>query len=167
MQQEIITVLLAMSPTLEAHGAIATAIGLFHFSATKAFLLSTLGTSLLIVPLLLFWHFLAEFFMQRIYFVNRFLTWLFSYTKARHTHHFAAFGESDVEGSKADFWKAFALYVFVAIPGPFTGVWAGTVAAFVFGIPFWYSVVALFLGAISVALIDALIITGFFKIIFG
>src|SRR3989344_9614544 len=101
-----------MAPTLEAHGALATAIGLFKFSPFKAFLLSTLGTFLLIVPLLFFWHFLAEFFMKHFYFVNRFLTRLFSYTKTRHTHHFAAFGETEKNPSaKINFWKAFALYV--------------------------------------------------------
>ena len=62
--------------------------------------------------------------------------------------------------------EAIALYVFVAVPGPLTGVWGGTVAAFVFGIPFWHACIALILGAISVALIDTLIISGFFQFIF-
>jgi len=158
--------LLAMSPTLEAHGAIAAGIGHFKFSLLKSFLLSAAGTSIIIIPLLLFWHFLADFFMRHFYFINRFLNWVFAYTKARHDEHFASFGGSERGRTKADFWKAFALYVFVAIPGPFTGVWAGSVAAYVFGIPFWYSVLALFLGAISVAGIDVLVIGGFFKIIF-
>ena len=167
MKEELITILLAMSPTFEAHGAIAVAIGVFKFSAVKAFLLSVAGSLFLIGPLLVFWHYLADFFMRRFYFINRFLTWLFAYTRAKHIHHFETFGQSEENPQKkTTLWKAIALYVFVAVPGPFTGVWAGTVAAFVFGIPFRYSVVSIALGAISVALIDALVITGFFRLIF-
>ena len=165
MKQEIITILLAMAPTLEAHGALATAIGIFKFSPLKAYLLSTLGSLVIVVPLLFFWHYLTQFLMRHVYFLNRFFTWLFSYTKRKHTHHFEAFGESDVREQKT-FWKTLALYIFVAIPGPFTGVWAGTVAAFVFGIPFWQAALSIALGALTVGLIDLLVITGFIKLIF-
>ncbi|HEY4475781.1 MAG TPA: small multi-drug export protein [Candidatus Paceibacterota bacterium] len=166
MKQEIITIILAMTPTVEAHGAIALAIGAFKFSPLKAFLLSVLGTSLIIAPLLIFWHKLVDFFMTRSYHLNRFFTWLFRYTRERHTHHFRTFGESEtIAPSRLAFWKAVGLYVFVAIPGPLTGIWAGTVAAFVFGIPIFYSVLALFLGALTVAGIDVLVLSGFFSLI--
>lgn len=166
MKEEIVTILLAMTPTLEAHGALTVAIGLFKFGAVKAFLLTTLGTLIIIVPVTAFWHYLSEFLMHRIYLVNRFLTWVFSYTRRRHTHHFQMFGQTETEPARIAFWKLVALYLFVAIPGPFTGVWGGTVAAFVFGIPFWRGVGVIALGAVSVALIDVLIISGFFSLIF-
>lgn len=165
MPQILTTILLAMSPTLEAHGAIAVALGLFKFSPLKAYLLTLLGTSAVVFPLLFLWHKVTDALMAKFYIVNRFLTWLFTYTKRKHTHHFQMFGELDDGTRRSAFWKAFALYVFVAVPGPFTGVWAGTVAAFVFGIPFWYAVAALIAGAATVAAIDLAIITGFFTLI--
>ena len=151
-----------MAPTLEAHGAIATAVGLFKFSVLKAFLLASAGTILISPLLLIFWHAAAEFLMRKIYFVNRFLNWLFAYTRRRHADRFENIDPSE---RRAHLMKAFALYVFVAIPGPLTGVWAGSVAAYVFGIPFWHSFFALVMGAVSVALIDAFAIGGFFSLI--
>ncbi len=165
MPEAITVVLIAMSPTLEAHGALGVALGLFKFSPVKAFLLTIFGSVITVVPLLVLWHKIAEVLMERFYLMNRFLTWLFAYTKRRHTHHFRMFGELDDGSRRAAFWKAAALYVFVAVPGPFTGVWTGTVAAFVFGIPFWYSVAALISGAATVAAIDLAILTGFLNLV--
>jgi len=167
---ELIIIGIAMTPTLEAHAAIATAIGFYKFSLLKSFLLASIGTVFITPPLLIFWNYIAHFFMRNFYIVNRFFTWLFIYTQKKHAHHFEksvrkATSET-TNTQKIDFWKAFALYVFVAIPGPLTGVWAGTVAAFVFGVPFWYAVTSIVFGAMTVALIDALIIGGFFQIFF-
>ncbi|MEK7554618.1 MAG: small multi-drug export protein [Patescibacteria group bacterium] len=165
MREAITTILLAMSPTLEAHGAIVAASGLFKFSPVKTYVLTLLGSGGIVIPLLILWHKIAETLMARFYLVNRFLTWLFSYTKRKHIHHFAMFGELDESSRRAALWKSVALYIFVAIPGPFTGVWAGSVAAFVFGIPFWHAAVALILGAATVAAIDLAVLAGFLKLI--
>lgn len=169
MKQEFLTIFLAMSPTLEAHGALAVALGLFQFSPLKAYSLTVLGSLLVTVPLLVFWHTLTDFLMAKVYVANRFLTWLFSYTKRRHTHHFSMFGEieSDPASRRAVLLKSITLYLFVAFPGPFTGVWAGTVAAFVFGIPFIHSVAAIAAGALTVAAIDLAVLSGFFRLIAG
>jgi uncharacterized membrane protein len=161
MWHELFTILLAMTPTIEAHGAIATGIAFFKFSPLKAFALSIIGTLAVIPVIIFFLHKVSHLLMQRIYIVNRFLTWLFSYTQRRHAEHFSG-GEATEGGEsvKSRFWKAFALFVFVAFPGPLTGVWGGALAAFVFGIAFWDSVIALALGAISVAALDTAIIAG-------
>lgn len=163
MKQELLTILIAMTPTLEAHGAIIAGVGIFKFTVLKAFLLSILGTSIIIAPLLFFWHRLVEFFVHHIPLLKKFFNWLFNYTRARHAKHFEKWSELKPETAKErriDFWKAFALFVFVAIPGPLTGIWAGSVAAYVFGIPFRHSFWALLLGALTVAAVDALIIGG-------
>lgn len=162
MKGELFTIFIAMTPTLEAHGAIATAIGVFKFQAVKAFLLASIGTVGITAPLLIFWRVLADFFMHRFYFLNRLLSWLFSYTRRRHADKFE---NIDSKEKRIHLLKAFALYIFVAVPGPFTGVWAGTVAAYVFGIPFFYAFISIALGALSVALIDTLVISGFFALV--
>lgn len=157
MTRELLTVLIAMTPTLEAHGALVVGIGLFKFSLLKALLLTVLGTVAVTAPLLWFWQAAAQALMRRFYAVNRFLTWLFAYTRARHADRFETI---DPKERRAHLLKAVALYVFVAVPGPLTGVWAASVAAYVFGVPLRYAFVSIVLGALSVAAIDALIIAG-------
>ena len=157
MTREILTILIALTPTLEAHGALVVGIGLFKFSVVKAFLLTVLGTVAITAPLLWFWQAAARSLMHRFYVVNRFLTWLFGYTRARHADRFESV---DPKERRTHLLKALALYVFVAIPGPLTGVWAASVAAYVFGVPFRYAFISIVLGALSVAAIDALLIAG-------
>ena len=159
MKAEIITILTAMAPTIEAHGAIVLGVGIFKFSIFKAFLLASIGTSLISIPLLIFWRVVSEFLMRRFYFINRFLNWLFSYTRRKHSDKFEKFN-LDPKEKRVHLLKAFALYIFVALPGPFTGIWGGSVVAYVFGIPFKYALISLILGAFSVAAIDALIVGG-------
>ena len=67
-----------------------------------------------------------------------FFTWLFVRTRDRHAAKFSA--------ETTHILKALALFAFVALPGPFTGVWTGTLAAFLFGIPPRFAFPALFLG---------------------
>lgn len=168
MKEELVAVLLAMSPLLEAHGSIAAAIGLFKFSFFKAYSLAVVGNLVVIVPLLFIWHYLTDFLMRHFYFLNRFFSWLFSYTKRKHAHHFENFGQlKTAEQARQDFWKTLALFVFMAIPGPLTGVWGSTVAAFIFGVPFWNSVLAIALGSLAVAFFDVLAIAGFFELLFN
>ena len=147
MIPEISTILIAASPISELRGAIPAAIFLWKFRALKAFSLSILGNFLPVIPLLFFWHYFSEWLMRRFYFFNRFFTWLFERTRKKHSHHFEA-------------WEEIALLIFVAIPFPLTGAWTGTVAAFVFGIPFWKSVLMISLGIITAGLIMLLLAGG-------
>ncbi|PIR88874.1 MAG: hypothetical protein COU07_04125 [Candidatus Harrisonbacteria bacterium CG10_big_fil_rev_8_21_14_0_10_40_38] len=161
MFKELITILIAMTPTLEAHGAILAGIA-FHFSIIKSFFLAIIGMVLITGPLLLWWRVLSEYFMHRVYLINRFMSWLFSYTRRKHSDKFE---NIDPAERKAHLLKAIVLYIFVAVPGPFTGVWGGTVAAYVFGVPFKYAYVSLVLGAVTVAVLDSLVIAGAIKIL--
>lgn len=150
MEKEILTILIAASPISELRGAIPIAVFLWNFSVGKAYLLSVFGNFLPVIPLLFFWKYLAEWLSHRIYFLNRFFTWLFEMTRRRHNHHF-------------EIWRELALIVFVAIPLPFTGAWSGTIAAFVFGIPFRRAILDIGLGILISGLIVLLLLkTGMF-----
>ena len=150
MEKELLTILIATSPVSELRGAIPAAVFLWNFSFGKAYLLSIFGNFLPVIPLLLFWKYLAEWLSHRVYFFNRFFSWLFKKTRERHNHHF-------------EFWKELALIIFVAIPLPFTGAWSGTIAAFVFGIPFWRAILDIGLGILISGLIVLLLLkTGMF-----
>ena len=147
MEKELITILIAASPISELRGAIPAAIFLWKFSALKAFSLSILGNFLPVIPLLFFWRYFSGWLMRRFYFFNRFFTWLFERTRKKHSRHF-------------ELWEEIALWIFVAIPLPLTGAWTGTVAAFIFGIPFWKSVLMIALGIITASLIVLLLLIG-------
>lgn len=165
MKQELITILLGSSPFLELRGAIPTALFVFKFSALKAYLLAVFGNLIPIIPLLFFYNRLVSFLMARFYFLNRFFNWLFSFTRNRHDHHFKYYYEGK-SPSHRDFWLSVALFIFVAMPIPGTGAWAGALAAFVFGIPFWRAFFAISLGVVAAGLITLAASLGIFKLIF-
>jgi len=147
MSAEFTTVAIAASPVLELRGAIPFAIFVLGLPALKAFLLGFLGSSLPVLPLLLFWNFLYDKTIHRFYYPNQFFNWLFERTRAKHTNHFVL-------------WRDLALFVFVAVPLPFTGAWSGTVAAFVFGIPVKQAAVSIILGNAISGLIVLLLSQG-------
>lgn len=152
ISKEALTILIAASPIIELRGAIPAAVLEWNFPAEKAFVLGVFGNFLPVIPLLLFWNYLAEWLSHRIYFFNRLFNWLFEKTRSRHNHHF-------------EIWKGLALLIFVAIPLPFTGAWSATIAAFVFGIPLRRAAIMIFLGIlISGLIVLSLSIAGTFVI---
>ncbi len=136
MKQELITMLVAAAPISELRGAIPLAIGVFHFSAIKALLLSVVGNIAPVLPLLYFWHKLSKVLSQHLYWANRFFNWLFERTRVRHTQLFTAMG-------------VIGLFIFTAIPLPLTGAWSATIAAFIFDLPLRKSFYAISLGVIT------------------
>lgn len=128
--------LVAAAPVSELRGAIPLAIGVFHFSAIKALLLSVVGNIAPVLPLLYFWHKLSKVLSQHLYWANRFFSWLFERTRVRHTQLFTAMG-------------VIGLFIFTAIPLPLTGAWSATIAAFIFDLPLRKSFYAISLGVIT------------------
>ncbi len=139
-QQELIVLLSGAAPISEVRGAIPLGILLFGMSPLKAFFLSVLGNLLPVIPLIFFLNYFSEFLMRRFYFMNRFLSWIFEYTRARHADHFHYWR-----------WAPLALFIFVAIPLPLTGAWSGVVASFIFGLPPHRAVFTVFLGVLAAA----------------
>jgi uncharacterized membrane protein len=161
---ELITLLMGALPITEVRGAIPAAIFGFGFAPLKAYLLGVGGNLLPILPVLFVLQHLSAYLMRKSYWVNRFLTWLFQYTRHRHARHFSAEGGSSSGGENSEathehigFWREFgkfsALFVFVAVPLPLTGVWSGILAAYVFDLPFWRSAIALAAGVAAAGLI--------------
>lgn len=148
MPPEIIVMLISMLPLTELRGAIPVAIGIYKMSIWSALLWSILGNIIPIVFIILGLDLLInKFLIHRIYFFNRFLTWLFERTRRNHSKKFER-------------WKEWALVIFVAIPLPGTGAWAGAVAAFVFGIPIKRAVPLISLGVLIAGVIVTLVTIG-------
>jgi len=147
---QISTLLIAMTPIGELRAALPIALGVYHLPLFSAFFWSVLGNTLPVVFLLLFLGPLSEFFMKKSAAMNRFFRWLFRRTQKKAMKDFMKYGQ----------W---ALVIFVAIPLPITGAWTGSVAAFLFKIPFWGALLLNFLGILGAGLIVALISTGAFS----
>ncbi|OGY62390.1 MAG: hypothetical protein A2745_00810 [Candidatus Harrisonbacteria bacterium RIFCSPHIGHO2_01_FULL_44_13] len=153
---EFLTMLLGASPVLELRGAIPIAMGIFRFTAAEAYFWSVLGNFLPVIPALLVLYKLSNFLTQKSFFFNRFFGWLFRYTRDKHQQKFD-YHHHHHWRPLLEFW---ALFVFVAIPLPFTGAWSGSVVAFVFGIPIWRAALAIGLGVLTSGLIVLAAIKG-------
>lgn len=152
MGPELKTVLLAMIPINELRGTIPLAITVFHFSALKAFVLAVLGNLIPVFFLMWFWRRFAGFLMKKSRFINRFIQWLFKRTRKRFYKKYTFYGD-------------LALFILVAIPLPFTGAWTGTIAAFLFDIPYYRSIGLIFLGIIVSGLLVTVATLGIISII--
>jgi len=151
LSPELSTFLIAMIPIGELRASIPIALGVYHLPLLKAFFLSFLGN---LVPAFFFLWFLnplTNFLDDHFYVLNRFFAWLFERTRKKHSQSFET-------------WGSLALVVFVAIPLPMTGVWSGTIAAFVFGVPYKKAVLMISLGALIAGIIVSLVSLGFLKI---
>lgn len=152
MIPELKIFLIAASPILELRGSIPIALGVYHLPVFSAFWISILGNLVPVVFLLWFLGRITEFFSRHFYFFNRFFVWLFEKTRKNHTQKFAR-------------WKEFALIILVAIPLPFTGAWTGSLAAFVFGIPFKKAFLLIATGVVIAGLIVTLATLGIINFI--
>jgi len=68
------------------------------------------------------------------------------------------------KGRQVEKYGALGLFLFVAVPLPGTGVWTGSILAFMGGINFWYSVAALSGGVIFAGIAVTVASIGFLEL---
>ena len=146
------TFLLAMLPITELRVSIPVALETFDLPIWQAYVLSVVGD---IIPGVLIIYFIGPIsrFLRKWRIADKFFVWLFAHTRSRFD-------------AKYKVWGNLALLFFVAIPLPFTGVWTGSVAAWLFGIKKKDSLIYIILGAMLAGVLVTLIslgIFGFFK----
>ena len=117
------TFFLAMTPVGELRASLPVALTMYNMNWPLAFFVSVLGNLVPIVFMLLFLGPVSKWLSLRFKICNRFFFWLFERTKKKSSARIEKYG-------------SIALVSFVAIPLPFTGAWTGSIAAFLFGIPF-------------------------------
>ena len=129
---------LSTLPVTELRGAIPIAISYYHLPAMPSYIFAVLGN---IFPAIFLLLYLKPFsnFLRRWQIFELFFCWLFQRTR-KHEKRYEKYG-------------ALFLLFFVAIPLPGTGVWTGSVAAFLFGIRFWYAFPMMAGGVIIAGLI--------------
>ncbi len=135
--KEWITIVVAALPIAELRGSIPVALAM-GLSPLKAFLLSILGNSLIIIPTL-FLLVPVSNALRKFRPWKRFFDWLFEKTKQK--------------GDLIQKYEAIGLMLFVAVPLPMTGAWSGCIAASLFKIKFRYALPAIFLGVVIAGVI--------------
>lgn len=129
--------LLSMAPISELRGAIPIGVAILNLPFWEVFLISICGNLIAVFFVLLFLKYvyqwiekIAEMRSQKLSFVikiavllRHFFNWLFLRTRKKAKPWIEKYGK-------------LALVLFVAIPLPITGGWTGSIAAFLFGVPF-------------------------------
>jgi len=147
---ELATFIISMLPISELRGAIPIAIGIYHLNPVEAYFLAIIGNIIPVVFILKYINPISKYLMSKSKFFNKFFTHLFEHTRKKHN-------------GKFEKWGALALITFVAIPLPVTGGWSGSIAAFVFGIPFWRALFLISLGIMIAGVIVMGLSLGVFK----
>ena len=131
--KELIVIIIAAVPVLELRGALPVAINVFNMPWYWAYLLAVIGNMLPVPILLLFFDSLAKL-ASKVEIGRRFVNWGLERTR-RH-------------GKLIERYERIGLMLFVAIPLPFTGAWTGSIAAFIMGMKFRYSILSILCGVI-------------------
>lgn len=137
-------------PITELRGAIPIALTIYKMPVFPAYFFAVLGNIVPVIFLLLYLKSFSDF-LCRWHFLNIFFKWLF-----KRTHQYE---------EKFEKYGALFLLVFVAVPLPGTGAWTGSIAAFVFGIRFWYAFPAIVGGIIIAGIIVTLTSLGIISFI--
>jgi uncharacterized membrane protein len=146
--KELIVVIISALPVVELRGALPVAINVFHMPWYWAYLLAVIGNMLPVPILLLFFESLARI-ISKVEVGRRLVNWVLERTR-RH-------------GRLIQRYERIGLMLFVAIPLPFTGAWTGSIAAFLMGVKFRYSLLSILCGVlIAGVIVTCLCLLGWF-----
>jgi len=120
LPKEWIVFITAAAPVVEVRGAVPIGILTLGLPPVKVVIISILGSIFPIIPLLWFLNFATKK-LRHIKVFDNFFEWLFARTRAK--------------GKLIEDFELAGLTLFVAIPFPGTGVWTGTIAAYLMGLP--------------------------------
>ena len=156
----ITTALLSMVPTFEGRYAVTVALGMGMppvFSYLLALICSSIPVPFI---LLLLRPVLDWFYTLPIRPVQKFAAWLERHAAKKRE----SMNEKNQKGLRgrlsADTAELLALYIFVALPLPGTGVWTGSAIATLFEMPRGKAALAILLGNMTACLITTLAATG-------
>lgn len=114
-------ILLAATPISELRGALVLALGPYHFSVARALLDAYIGNALPVFPLLFGLQAATDWVMTHSPVIHRWFERFFSRTREHLQGRYEKHG-------------ALALFLWVALTVPPTGVWSACVAAVLFGV---------------------------------
>jgi len=134
------TILLAMIPVGELRVAIPVAANIWQVRPIHAHGLAVLGNILPFFPLFFGLDALREWAATHMPAFDRFLTHYVDQARSKIAHRYEQYG-------------ALALFLFTALPMPFTGLWTATIAAVALKVPFKYAFIGIGFGVVVSGLI--------------
>ncbi len=145
LPKEMVVLIISALPILERTG-VPLAIAKYHMPIWKAFAISSIGMMLPATPILLLLGPVSKWLAKKSRAMDVFLSWLFEHTRRRHSKTIDRYG-------------AIGLFIFVAVPLPGTGVWSGSLLAYLFDVDFKYALPSILLGAIAAGFLAAIATT--------
>lgn len=133
---EIKVFLISMIPIFELRGSIPIGIHKYDLSYWSVIPISIFGNMVPIFFILLFFDFVTKL-CYKVPIFKKILEAIFARTRKK----------SQVIKK----YEEIGLMLFVAIPLPITGAWTGSLAAYLFGLRFWKSILFIFLGVLIAA----------------
>ena len=131
--KEVKVFLIAMIPIFELRGAIPIGILSYELPVWKVFPIAIAGNMVPIFFILLFFDLITKLFFK-VPILKKILEAIFRRTRKK--------------GEIIEKYEEIGLMLFVAIPLPVTGAWTGSLAAYLFGLKFWKSILFIFLGVL-------------------
>ncbi len=135
---ELVVMIISALPVIELRGAMPVAINMFRIPWYEALVLCVIGNMVPVPILLLFLDSLAKI-ARKVKPGRIFIDWLFTRTRKR--------------SGLIEKYEHIGLTMFVAVPLPITGAWTGSIAAFLLGLKFRNSFLAILGGVIIAGLI--------------
>ncbi len=126
---------MGMTPLVGIRGAIPMAIFVHGMDIPTAYLLSVIGEFLPVIFIINFLGIVSAWLSKNFGFMKKFFDFLFAKTRRDYNGKVGKFG-------------IFALFLYTGIPLPFSGAWTASLIVFLFGLPFWKSVTAIFFGVL-------------------
>jgi uncharacterized membrane protein len=138
------TLIMSLIPLIELKGAIIYAWDILGF--IKAFLLSYLGSTLVVVPIFFLLKPILNL-LKKVKFFNKFALKIEGYFSKKAQETLKSRQEKNGDRFKREtFIKCLGVFIFVAIPLPMTGVWTGTAIAVFLGLKFKEAVLPIVIG---------------------
>lgn len=151
LPRELATIILAAVPITESQLAIPLSIARWDLSPAQALGFSLIGNSLPFLPLYFGLEALRRFVAAHLPWLTRFIDFQVERAHRKLKDSYERYG-------------ALALFLFIAIPLPFTGVYTATVAAVALKIPVRYAALGILTGMTNAAVIVTLITMGVIKV---
>ncbi len=129
-----------MLPVGELRTSIPYAIAVLDMEPQIALLLGVAGTITVAVILFYLLDPVTKFLRKHLKFMDKFFEWLFHRTRTKHTKKMNDLG-------------LLALFTFVMIPLPGSGVWTGVLIAYLFDVKAYHALPVISLGVMASAVI--------------
>ena len=142
--KELTVLILAATPIIELRGSIPIGLSL-GIPIIQNYFLGVFGSIIPVLPILLFLKTLTER-LRKIPTFDKFFQWLFNRTRSR--------------SKLIEKYETVGLILFIAVPLPVTGVWTGCVAAYLFGLTWFETLIATILGTSIAGIIVTLLSLG-------